>query len=52
MTANDLLPYEREVIEKSFEEGDNNGANTIYYHSDRDSMSAEQFFTQTFQTNE
>jgi hypothetical protein len=38
----ELLPYEREVIENAFE----NGMNAVNIHN------LEQFYNQTFQTNE
>jgi hypothetical protein len=40
MTANDLLPYEREVIENAFDSG-------LTFTQD-----GKEFYTQTFQTNE
>lgn len=43
---------EKEQIENAYDEGDNNGANRIYYNSDRDDKSAEQYYNETFKQQE
>jgi 3-keto-L-gulonate-6-phosphate decarboxylase len=41
---------EKEQIIDAYDEGDNNGADRIYYHSDRDNKSAEQYYNETFKS--
>ena len=41
---------EKEQIENAYNEGDNNGADRIYYHSDRNDKSAEQYYNETFKS--
>ena len=41
---------EKEQIINSYENGDENGANRVYYHSDRDDKSAEQYYNETFKS--
>ena len=50
MTAKQLLPYEREVIENAFEDGVENEYECHINNQPR--ISSLQFYTQTFQTNE
>jgi hypothetical protein len=42
------IEMEKEQIIDAYDEGDNNGADRIYYHSDRDDKSAEQYYNETF----
>ncbi len=46
--AKHRLEKEKHQIENAYNEGDNNGADRIYYHSDRDDKSAEQYYNETF----
>jgi hypothetical protein len=51
----DLLLTEAKEMEKeqtinAYDEGDNNGADRIYYHSNRDDKSSEQYYNQTFKS--
>jgi hypothetical protein len=39
---------EKQQIENAFEDGDNNGADRIYYHGNADDKSAEQYYIDTF----
>ena len=39
---------EKEQIINAYDEGDNNGADRIYYHSDRDDKSAEQYYNENY----
>ena len=41
---------EKEQIINAYDEGDNNGADRIYYHSDRDDKSAEEYYNETFKS--
>ena len=41
---------EKEQIVNAYNEGDNNGADRIYYHSNRDDKSAEQYYNETFKS--
>ena len=41
---------EKEQIIDAYDEGDNNGADRIYYHSNRDDKSAEQYYNETFKS--
>ena len=41
---------EKEQIIEAYENGDKNGADRIYYHSDRDDKSAEQYYNETFKS--
>jgi hypothetical protein len=41
---------EKEQICNAYDEGDNNGADRIYYHSNRDDKSAEQYYNETFKS--
>jgi hypothetical protein len=41
---------EKEQIEDAYDEGDNNGADRIYYLSNRDDKSAEQYYKETFKS--
>jgi hypothetical protein len=41
---------EKEQIKNAYDEGDNNGAYRIYYHSNRDDKSAEQYYNETFKS--
>jgi hypothetical protein len=45
-----FLEVEREQIMNAYNEGDNNGADRIYYHSNRDDKSAEQYYNETFKS--
>jgi hypothetical protein len=48
------LPRAKEIfeeqIENAYNEGDNNGADRIYYHSNRDDKSAQQYYNETFKS--
>lgn len=46
------LAIEQKQIEDAYNKGDNNGADRIYYHSDRNDISAEQYYSQTFKSKE
>lgn len=39
---------EKQQIIDAYQNGDNNGADRIYYHSNRDDKSAEQYYNETF----
>ena len=39
-----------EQITDAYQNGDNNGADRIYYHSDRDDKSAQQYYNETFKS--
>jgi len=41
---------EKEQIVNAYNEGDNNGADRIYYHSNRDDKSAEQYYNETYKS--
>ena len=41
---------EKEQVMDAYQNGDNNGADRIYYHSDRDDKSAEQYYNETFKS--
>jgi len=41
---------EKIQIIDAYNEGDNNGADRIYYHSNRDDKSAEQYYNETFKS--
>ena len=41
---------EKEQIINAYQNGDNNGADRIYYHSDRDDKSAQQYYNETFKS--
>ena len=41
---------EKEQIINAYNEGDNNGADRIYYHSNRDDKSSEQYYNETFKS--
>ncbi len=41
---------EKQQICNAYNEGDNNGADRIYYHSNRDDKSAEQYYNETFKS--
>jgi len=45
-----LLEMEKQQIVNTYEQGDNNGADRVYYHSDRDDKSAEQYYNETFKS--
>jgi hypothetical protein len=45
---NQAKEMEKEQIIDAYEQGDNNGANRVYYHSDRDDKTAEQYYQETF----
>jgi hypothetical protein len=45
-----FLEMEKEQIMDAYDEGDNNGADRIYYHSNRDDKSAEQYYNETFKS--
>jgi hypothetical protein len=40
----------KEQICNAYDEGDNNGADRIYYHSNRDDKSAQQYYKETFKS--
>lgn len=39
---------EKQQIIDAYQNGDNNGADRIYYHSNRDDKSAEQYYNEIF----
>jgi len=39
-----------EQVKDAYNEGDNNGADRIYYHSNRDDKSAQQYYKETFKS--
>ena len=39
---------EKQNIKNAYENGDRNGAERVYYNSDRDDKSAEQYYNETF----
>lgn len=41
--------FEQQIMD-AYDEGDNNGADRIYYHSNRDDKSAEQYYKETFKS--
>jgi hypothetical protein len=45
---NQSKEMEKQQIENAFEDGDNNGADRIYYHGNADDKSAEQYYIDTF----
>lgn len=48
MKCKQAKEMEKQQIIDTYDDGDINGSNRVYYNSDRDDISAEQYYNETF----